>query len=397
METFPLESIKVLDFSRLIAGPYCTMLLGDMGADVIKVEQPGKGDDSRAFGPPFINGESVYFFSFNRNKKSITVNLKTEKGKEIIKELIKKADVLVENFRPGYMEKIGLSYEEVKKLNHRIIYTSVSGYGQTGPYMSRPGYDVVIQGLSGFMSLTGDPEGSPYKVGTSIADLMAAIYAFQGILLALIAREKTGKGQRIDISLLDGLVSLLTYQAGIYFATDNPPLRKGNQHPTICPYETFKASDEYINIAVGNDKFWYIFCDLIGLEHIKHDPKFAINPERVKHRDELFSIIQNILSQKKAEEWLTLFKDHGIPSGPVLTLDKVLTHPQILARDMVVNIEHPACGNIKLTGIPVKLSDTPGSIKLPPPLLGEHNEEVLSSILNYDKQEIKKLAEEGIL
>lgn len=395
MTHMPLESIKVLDFSRLIAGPYCTMLLGDMGADVIKVEQPGKGDDSRAFGPPFINGESAYFFSFNRNKKSITVNLKIEKGKKIIIELIKKADVLVENFRPGYMEKIGLSYEEVEKINPRIIYASVSGYGQTGPYRSRPGYDVVIQGISGFMSLTGDPEGSPYKVGTSIADLMAAIYAFQGILLALISREKTGKGQKIDISLLDGLVSLLTYQAGIYFATGVPPLRKGNQHPTISPYETFKASDEYINIAVGNDKFWHIFCDIVGLD--KNNPKFATNPDRVKNRNELFAIIQEIISRKKADEWLCLFNDHGIPSGPVLTLDKVLTHPQVLARNMVVDVDHPTCGSIKLTGIPVKLSDTPGSIKLPPPVLGQHNEEILSEMLGYDKHEIEKLLEEGVL
>jgi crotonobetainyl-CoA:carnitine CoA-transferase CaiB-like acyl-CoA transferase len=393
----PLEGIRVLDFSRLIAGPYCTMLLGDMGAEVIKVEQPVKGDDSRAFGPPFMNGESVYFFSFNRNKKSITVNLKSEKGKEIIKELIKKSDVLVENFRPGYMEKIGLGFEDVRKLNPSLIYTSVSGYGHTGPDKFRPGYDVVAQGMGGLMSLTGDPDGPPYKVGTSIADIMGAINAFQGVLLALIARQRDGKGQSVDVSLLDGQVSLLTYQAGIYFSTGKSPTRKGNQHPTISPYETFKASDEYINIGVGNDKFWHVFCDLIGLEDIEYDQRFATNPKRVENRDELFPVIQKIIQGKKAEEWLEIFDKHNIPAGPILSVDKVLTHPQVLARDMVVEINHPKAGNIKLTGIPVKLSDTPGSVKLPPPLLGEHNEEIFSTILGYSKDEVKKLNEKGII
>ncbi len=397
MKHMPLESIKVLDFSRVLAGPYCTMLLGDMGAEIIKVEQPGKGDDSRSFGPPFINGESVYFCSFNRNKKSITVNLKTEKGHEIIKELIKKSDVLVENFRPGYMKKIGLSYEEVEKINPRIIYASVSGYGHTGPYSSLPGYDVVAQGLSGVMSLTGDPSGIPYKAGPSIADLIGALYTFQGILLALIARQNTGKGQRVDVALLDSLLSLLNYQAGMYLATGICPGRNGNHHQSIAPFGTFKASDDYINIAIGNDKFWDIFCDVTGCEDIKHDPKFATNPARVKNRDELCSVIQHIIGQKKAEEWISLFHKHGIPAGGVLSLDKVVAQPQILARNMVVDIDHPTCGNMKLIGIPVKLSDTPGAIKLPSPLLGQHNEEILCGMLGYDKHEVKKFLEEGVL
>ncbi|OQA16923.1 MAG: Formyl-coenzyme A transferase [bacterium ADurb.Bin363] len=393
----PLEGIRVLDFSRLIAGPYCTMLLGDMGAEVIKVEQPGKGDDSRAFGPPFINGESVYFFSFNRNKKSITINLKTEEGKDIIRELIKKSDILVENFRPGYMEKIGFGFDDVHKLNPGLIYTSVSGYGHTGPDKFRPGYDVVAQGMGGLMSLTGDPDGPPYKVGTSLADIMGAIYAFQGTLLALIARQRDGKGQRVDVSLLDGQVSLLTYQAGIYFSTGKSPTRKGNQHPTISPYETFKASDEYINIGVGNDKFWHVFCELVSLKDIEYDQRFATNPKRVENRDELFPIIQKIIQEKTAEEWLKLFDEHGIPSGPILSVDKVLTHPQVLARDMVVEIPHRKAGNIKLTGIPVKLSDTPGSVKLPPPLLGEHNEEIFTGILGYNKEQIDSFRKEKII
>ena len=276
----PLKGIRVIDLSRLIAGPFCTMSLSDMGAEVIKVERPVKGDDSRSFGPPFLEGESAYYMSFNRGKKSITVNLKSEKGKQIIRQLIKEADVFVENFRPGYMDKIGFSYKNVAKIKPDIIYTSISGFGQSGPEINRPGYDLVVQGMGGLMGLTGVPDGPPRKIGTSLSDILSGIYAFQGTLLALIAKERYGTGQKVDVSMLDGQVSLLTYQAGIYFATGKAPQRKGNQHPTICPYETFKASDEeYINIAIGNDNFWKKFCDLLGLEKIKDDPKFATNPE----------------------------------------------------------------------------------------------------------------------
>jgi len=393
----PLKGIRVLDLSRVLAGPYCSMLLGDMGAEIIKVERPGKGDDTRAFGPPFINKESAYFMSFNRNKKSITLNFNTDKGKEILVKLIEKADILLENFRPGTLDKIGFGYEEVKTINPRIIYASISGFGSTGPEKFHPGYDLVVQGMSGIMSLTGDPSGPPFKVGTSIGDILAGIYASMGILLALIARQTSGLGQRVDISMLNGLVSLLTYQAGIYFATDTSPQRKGNQHPTISPYETFKASDEYINIAIGNDKFWQNFCDLLELGDIKEDDRFATNPDRVKHRDELFNIIQDIISQKKAEEWLELFDKHGIPAGPILSVEKILTHPQILFQDMVAKMEHPTAGEIKMVGIPVKLSHNPGSIETPPPLLGEHTEEVLTGLLNYDKKDLTKFREEKVI
>lgn len=393
----PLKGIRVIDLSRHLAGPYCSMLLADMGAEVIKVEQPGKGDETRTYGPPFIEGESVYFLSVNRNKKSITVNFKQDEGKDIIHRLIKKSDVSIENFRPGTLDKHGLGYNNAARINPKIIYASISGFGQTGPEKRRPGYDLSIQGMGGIMSLTGDPSGPPYKVGTSIADILAGIYTCQGILLALIARSKTGKGQLVDISLLDCQVSLLTYQAGIYFATGSVPRRIGNQHPTICPYETFKASDGYINIAVGNNKLWHKFCDLLGLDETKNDPRFSSNPKRVENRDELFTIIEKIISAKKSTEWLKLFDEEEIPAGPILTVDKTVNHPQVQAREMVVDITHPKAGQIKLTGIPVKLSDTPGSIENPPPLLGQHTDEILSDVLGYSKDEITELRKSEVI
>lgn len=387
----PLKAIRVLDLSRHLAGPYCSMLLADMGAEVIKVEQPGKGDEARTYGPTFIEGESAYFLSINRNKKSITVNFKQDEGKEIIHRLIKKSDILMENFRPGTLDKHGLGYNDVARINPKIIYASISGFGQTGPERRRPGYDLSIQGMGGIMSLTGDPSGPPYKVGTSIADILAGMYTCQGILLALIARSKTGKGQLVDISMLDCQVSLLTYQAGLYFATGSVPRRIGNQHPTICPYETFKASDGYINIAVANDKLWNKFCDLLGLDKTKSDPRFSSNPKRVENRDKLFTIIEKIISAKKSTEWLKLFDEEGIPAGPILTVDKTVNHPQVQARELVADITHPKAGQIKLTGIPVKLSDTPGSIENPPPLLGQYTDETLSGVLGYSKDEITEL------
>jgi crotonobetainyl-CoA:carnitine CoA-transferase CaiB-like acyl-CoA transferase len=364
---------------------------------VIKVERPVLGDDSRAFGPPFIEGESTYFMSFNHGKKSITLNLRTEKGKEIIRSLVEKSDVLLENFRPGYMEAMGFGYGDVEKINPRIIYASISGFGQSGPEKDRPGYDLVVQGMGGIMGLTGLPDGPPCKVGTSLSDILAGIYAFQGILLALIAREKYGIGQKVDVSMLDGQVSLLTYQAGIYFATGKAPARRGNEHPSICPYETFKASDDYINISLGNDAFWQKFCNLVGLEEIREDPRFASNPQRVKNRPSLLPYINDILSRRTAEEWIRLFDEHRIPCGPILSIDRVLSHPQVLSQEMVQEIDHPKAGRIKVTGIPIKLSRSPGRVKSHPPLLGEHNDQVLGEILQMDAEEIDTLKREGVL
>jgi crotonobetainyl-CoA:carnitine CoA-transferase CaiB-like acyl-CoA transferase len=392
----PLEGIKVLDMTRVLAGPYCTMILADMGAEVIKVEQPGKGDDTRQFGPPFQDGESAYFLSINRNKKSITLNLKSAKGKEILTRLIQRSDVLVENFRPGTLKKLGFDYEAASKINPRLIYASVSGFGQTGPWSAKPGYDLAIQGLGGIMSITGDADGPPYKVGVSQADLTAGLYAVQGILLALFAREKTGKGQLVDVGMLDCQLAMLSFQAGIYFMTGVSPSRKGNQHPTICPYETFKAQDRYINIAVGNDRLWQKFCALLGLEKICDNPDFATNPSRVQHRDQLFPIIQNEIGKKDSRHWLALFEENGIPSGPILSVDEALAQPQSAARGMVATVNHHKLGEIKQTGIPVKLSETPGEIAGPPPCLSEHTDAVLES-LGYSGADIQAMRVEGVV
>ncbi|HUK83423.1 MAG TPA: CoA transferase, partial [Verrucomicrobiae bacterium] len=278
--------------------------------------------------------------------------------------------------------RIGFGYDEVAKLNPKIIYTSITGYGHTGPWADRPGYDLAVQGQSGIMSLTGDPGGSPYKTGTSLADVTAGIYATLGILLALQARQSTGRGQKVDVSLLDGQVSLLTYQAGIYFGTGESPTRKGNQHPTIVPYETFKAGDRYFNLAVGNDRLWQQFCDLLDRPDLKMHEKFATNPLRVSNHDELFPILQAIFSEKSAEEWLALFDKAGIPSGPIYTVAEVLNHPQVRARDMVVERPHPKLGKVKMTGVPIKLSETPGEAGTAPPLLGQHTEELLRELGN---------------
>ena len=384
-----LDGIKVLDLSRVLAGPYGTQILADHGAEVWKVEIPGKGDDTRAFGPPFQNGESAYFMSVNRNKRSITINMKSNDGIEIIKNLLLKADVLIENFRPGTLDKFGLDADSALKMNPRLIYCSVSGFGQTGPWSRKPGYDLAIQGMGGIMSLTGEPDGPPTKVGTSIADIISGIYAAQGILLALVARNKTGRGQKIDISMLDGQISLLTYQAGIYFAEGKSPMRKGNQHPTICPYETFKTKDGYLNLAVGNDKLWLSFCELINRPDLKSDERFTTNPKRVACRNILFPILSEIFSTRSTAEWISLLEKAGIPAGPIFTVEEVLEHEQTKAREMVVAMEHPKAGRIRLTGIPIKLSDTPGKIKTPPPVAGQHTEEILRNVLGYSKEKIE--------
>jgi crotonobetainyl-CoA:carnitine CoA-transferase CaiB-like acyl-CoA transferase len=378
LDVKPLEGIRVLDLSRILAGPYCSMLLSDFGAEVVKVENPNKGDDTRAYGPPFVEGESVYFMSVNRGKRSLALDLKSAKGREVLTKLVRQSDVLLENFRRDFLPGIGFGYDEVSKLNPKIIYASITGYGHTGPWADRPGYDLAVQGQSGIMSLTGDPNGPPYKTGTSLADITAGIYAALGILLALYARDRTGQGQKVDVSLLDGQVSLLTYQAGIYFGTGKPPHRMGNQHPSIVPYETFKARDRYFNLAVGNDRLWVQFCDTIGRPDLKE--KYPTNPERVNKRDELFPVLQKTFAAKEAGEWLALFEKAGIPCGPIYSVAEVLEHPQIKAREMVVERPHPKLGKVKMTGVPIKLSDTPGEAGAAPPLLGQHTDEILREI-----------------
>jgi len=390
-----LEGIKILDLSRALAGPYCTMLLGDMGADVIKIERPGKGDDSRAWGPPFIEGESAYFLSVNRNKKSITLNLKSKKGKEILFKLIKISDVLIETNRPGVMEKLGLSFEEVKEVNPKIVYCSISGFGQTGPYKLRPGFDQVIQGMGGLMSITGEENRPPIKVGVAITDVGAGMYAAIGILAALLRRNKTGEGEYIDVSMLDGTISWLTYQSGRYFASGEVPKPMGSGHPLIVPYQAFKTKDIYINIAVGNDSLWRKFCETMGLD-IADDPKFSTNAKRVENKEELIKILNEILSKKTGKELLEILNKAGIPCGPIYKLNDMFSDPHVILRGMVSEIEHPKAGKIKVTGVPIKFKNSPGKIRLPPPLLGENNFEILEEI-GYKREEIEKFKEEGVI
>jgi len=391
-----LEGIKVLDLSRALAGPYCTMMLADMGAEVIKLEMPGRGDDSRSWGPPFVEGESAYFMSINRNKKSITLNMKSEKSTGIIHRLIKQSDVLVENFRPGAMERLGLGYEQVKKMNSGIIYCSISGFGQDGPYRMLPGFDQVLQGMGGLMSITGEPGGPPIKVGVAIADIAGGMFASYGIVAALYNREKTGKGQAVDISLLDSQVAWLTYRAGAYFASGEVPQPVGSGHPVIVPYQAFKTKDVYINIAVGNDQLWERFCKAVGLEKVMNDPKFATNAKRVENREEIVKIIGDLIAAKYGEEWLKILTDAGVPCGPIYTVDKIFSDPQVLHRQMLQELDHPKVGKIKVAGTPVKLSDTPGEVKSAPPVLGQHTQEILTQ-LGYSDKDVTKLKEEKVI
>ncbi len=392
----PLESIIILDLSRALAGPSCTMMLADMGAEIIKLEMPGRGDDSRSWGPPFVEGESAYFMSVNRNKKSITLNLKSEKSKEIIEKLIKKADVIVENFRPGTMDKLGLSYENVTELNPEIIYASISGFGQDGPYRLLPGFDQVIQGMGGLMSVTGEPGGPPVKVGVAVADIAGGMFAAYGIMIALFNRQRTGKGQMIDVSLLDSQVAWLTYRAGSFFASGEIPQPLGSGHPNIVPYQAFKANDTYVNIAAGNDQLWQKFCSAVGLEDIVENPKYSTNAKRVENRNELVNIISNIVSSKNAQEWLDILTKAGVPCGPIYTMDEIFTDPQVLHRNMVKDLDHLKAGKIKVTGVPVKFSATPGEILTPPPVLGQNTKEILLE-LGYSDNDIEKFYQEKVI
>ncbi|PON18276.1 hypothetical protein C2W62_08765 [Candidatus Entotheonella serta] len=393
----PLEGVKVLDLTRVLAGPYCTMMLADMGADVVKVERPGAGDDTRAFGPPFVNGESAYFMSINRNKRSVTLNLKEAKALAIMRQMLETADVVVENFRPGTMKSFGFGYEAVHAFNPRLVFCSISGYGHSGPDEKLPGYDLIIQGEGGIASLTGTPDGPPFKVGSSQADIVAGMMGFQGILLALMARQQTGKGQKVDIGMLDCQIALLTYQAGIYFATGESPDRMGNQHPTITPYETYRCKDGYINVACGNDNMWRKFCNVLGQDSWPEDDRFRTNADRVGHRRQLGALIEPVMLEKTQDEWISALRGAGLPCGAIRTVGQACDNPQVLARDMIVNLEHPTAGPIRVTGLPLKLSDTPGEIHSPPPVLGQHTEEVLADWLKIGASDVETLRQEGVV
>ncbi|HJT57477.1 MAG TPA: CoA transferase [Ktedonobacteraceae bacterium] len=371
-----LSDVVVIDLSRVLAGPYCTMMLGDLGATVIKVEQPGKGDDTRYFGPPYIAGESAYYLGLNRNKRSITVDFGSPEDKQRLLELISKAAVLVENFRPGTLEKQGLGYEALKALNPSLIYCSISGYGQTGPYASRPGYDFVAQAESGIMSVTGEIDGEPMRVGVPVGDLSAGMFACMGILAALRVRDRTGKGQYIDISLLETTTSLLSNVSSNYLISDEEAQRYGNGHPNIVPYQAFRTRDGYIVVACGNDRLYQGLCQLLGRADLAADPRFSTNPQRVRNRRSLVPVLQEEFLRRDTGDWLPELRTAGIPCGAINTVSQVFNDSQIQARGLIWECEHPTAGTIRLSGSPIHLSETPTRLYKAPPLLGEDNEVV---------------------
>ena len=393
----PLDGLTVLDLTRVLSGPYCTMMLADMGARVIKIEHPERGDDTRGWGPPFVSGESTYFLSVNRNKESVTLDFKTPEGREVLDALIERADVLVENFRPGTLDRLGLGYTDVRSRNPQLVYVSISGFGQTGPRRQEPGYDAAIQAEGGLMSITGDANGPGYRLGVAIADITAGMFAAYGTSLALFARQRSNQGQLVDIGMLDSVAALLTYQAGIHFATGGIPERLGNRHPTVVPYETFEATDGEFVRAVGNDALWRKFCIVAGLEEIVADPRFATNRARVQAYDELRPLLERALRTRSRQTWIEDLTAAGVPCGDVRNIAQVLADPQLAAREMVTELEHIVAGKIRVLGIPTKLSETPGTVKNPPPALGEHTDKVLEELLDINQAERSRLRQLGAI
>ncbi len=390
----PLSGIRVLDLTRILSGPFCTMKLGDMGADVIKIEYPGRGDDTREWGPPFVRGESAYFLSVNRNKRSVTLNIKSPEGKNILRALIRRSDVLVENFRAGVMESLGFGYRAVRAINPRLIYCSISGYGQTSSRSHKPSYDLIVQGESGLMDVTGFPEGPPVKAGISLADVTAGTLAFEGILLALIERGKNGKGQHVDISLLESLLSLFAYQSQIALSTNHAVGRKGNRHPTITPYETYETKDAYINVAVASDAAWHGFCALVK-PGIASDPRFLSNALRVKNRKALERILAPIMRTRRTGEWMRRLGRADVPVGKINSIHEALILPVVRERKIVRTVKH-AAGSLRMVGTPLRLSGHPGGGISPPPLLGRHTQVVLAS-LGYSRAQIARLGRMGVV
>ena len=397
----PLEGIKVLDLTRVLAGPYATMLLCDLGAEVIKIEQPGTGDESRNFGP-FKNGFSLYFMSVNRGKRSITLNLKTQRGREIFLQLVKQCDVVVENFRPGTMQKLGLDYDTLKAVSPSLIYAACSGFGQTGPSAQQGAYDMIIQGMGGIMSITGEPPSpdekrAPVRVGTSISDITAALFTTIGILSALHHRHQTGRGQLVDVAMLDSLVAVLENAVVRYFATGEVPQPLGSRHPAITPFEAFASADGYVIIAIGNDTLWEKFCEHVGRRELISDARFRTNADRTANHSELFPVLSEILRQRTTDAWIDALEKIGVPCGPINAMDKVVNHPQVQAREMITQVVHQITGAVEVPGMPIKLSETPGSVNAPAPSLGEHTTAVLTELLGMRLDEVEKLRQEGVV
>jgi crotonobetainyl-CoA:carnitine CoA-transferase CaiB-like acyl-CoA transferase len=393
----PLDGVRVLDLTRVLSGPYCTMQLGDLGAEVIKVERPQDGDDTRAFAPPFQGDQAAYFLSVNRNKKSMTLDMKSARGKEVLWRLIEVADVLVENFRPGAMDRLGLGYGAVNARRPSMIYCSISGFGDTGIYKDRPGYDVIVQGEAGVMDITGPRDGAPHKVGVAVADLVSGLNASQAILAALLTRTTSGRGQHVQISMYEAVAALLTFNASIYFATGNSPRRRGNEHPTIVPYETFEAADGWINLGVANDDLWQRFCAAAGQDALRADPRFAKASDRVRNRDVLVPMLRGIVKQRARDEWLRRLDEAGVPCGAIRTVGEVCEGEALKARAMVAEMRHPSAGVVKGIKNPMRLSATPLDAYAPPPSLGQHTREILTGLLGYTAREVDDLARDGII
>ena len=389
-----LEGLVVLDLTRILSGPFATMTLGDLGADVIKIEQPGTGDDTRQWGPPSQTGEAAYFLSINRNKRSLAVDLKTPEGLATVRALARTADIVVENFRPGTASRLGVGYDDLAVDNPGLIYASISGYGQTGPDAQRGGYDAIAQARSGIMSVTGEADGPPVRVGVSSADLVAGMWATIGILAALHEKTRTGQGQWVDISLLDGSVALLTYVAGGYFASGDVPKRYGSAHPTIAPYQAFASADGFVMVAVGNDRLWTRFTMALERAELADDPRFRSNPLRVEHREELISLLEPLLVGRSTAEWVRLLDLAGVPVGPIQTVDEALVDPQVLARGMVTEVQHPSIGTLAQINCPIRLTRTPVAVRIAPPLLGQHTDDVLLGA-GFSAESIQSLRKVG--
>jgi formyl-CoA transferase/CoA:oxalate CoA-transferase len=387
----PLSGLTILDLSRVLSGPYCTMLAADMGARVIKIEHPQGGDDTRAWGPPFLHGESAYYLSINRNKESVAVDFKTEGGRRVIEALLAKADALVENFRPGTLDKMGLGYTAVSARRPDLVYVSISGFGQNGPRRDEAGYDAVAQAEGGLMSVTGTADGPAVRVGVAIADIASGMFAFQGLLLALLAKARTGRGQHVDVGMLDVVAALISYQAGRYLVTGDSPPRSGNRHLTIAPYDTFDTSDGVLVLAVGNDRQWQTLCATFGLAALGAAEAFRTNEGRVVNYAALRRELEPFFRARALEDLVATLRGAGVPCGAVRSVAEVMNDPQILARAMVESVAHPTIGPLSVLGVPVKLSDTPGAVRTPPPRLGEHTRAILSGDLGLSAAEIDRL------